>query len=168
MKIKVNEASQKIGALNLIPLKSLTQATRVKVVRASIEYEKALEGYRKECDEGLKKLKPEGFDERAQKYAAALNPTADNREQAEKQRAEAGFDEFKAEFDKVDADHRELVKKIAEDVTYDANPPAFTDADFEDIAASLPSGATTQLTRDGETVEVSNDQILGHIIATLA
>lgn len=167
MKITANEASRKIGALNLIPLKTLAQATRVKVVRASIEFEKAIESYRKECDEGLKKLKSEGFDERMQKYAAALNPTDENREQAEKQRAEEGFAEFKVEHDKVDSDYRELVKNLAEDAPYDVNPPAFSDADFEDIAASLPSGATTQMTRDGETVEVPNDQILGHIIATL-
>ncbi len=167
MKITANAASRKVGALNLIPLKNLSQATRVKVVRASIEYDKAVADFRKECDEGLKKLKPEGFDEKMAKYAAALNPTPDNREEADKQKAEEGFKEFKAEYDKVDADYRELISKLAEEPIYTANPPAFTDADFEDIAATLPSGDVTTITRDGQTSEVGNDSILAHIIAAL-
>lgn len=167
MKTTANEAARKVGALNLIPLKNLSQATRVKVVRASIEYDKAVVDFRKECDEGLKKLKPEGFDEKMAKYAAALNPTADNREEAEKQKAEAGFETFKAEYDKVEADYRELISKLAEEPIYTANPPAFTDADFEDIAATLPSGAATTITRDGKTSEVDNDSILGHVMAML-
>lgn len=167
MKITANAASRKVGALNLIPLKNLSQATRVKVIRASVEYDKVLGDYQKECEAVLNKLKPEEFDERVQKYAAALNPTADNLEEAEKQRAEEGFDEFKAEYDKVEADYRELISKLAEEPIYTANPPAFTDADFEDIAATLPSGDVTTITRDGQTSEVGNDSILAHIIAAL-
>lgn len=168
MRTTANEASRKVGALNLIPLKNLSQATRVKVIRASVEYDKVLGDYQKECEAVLNKLKPEEFDERMQKYAAALNPTADNREEAEKQRAEEGFKEFKAEYDKVDADYREIISKLAEEPIYTANPPSFTDADFEDIAKEYPSGGQTELVRNDDTKMVGNDEILANIIAILA
>lgn len=154
MKISANEAGQKIDALALIPMWALKQSTRIKVIRTQIAYEKVITDYRNDVNEGLKKLKPEGFDEKLQKYG---NPTE------YKGDFDADFIAFKAEYESVEAALQELQQSAAKEVKYEVSVPAFSDADWEDIAAARPSDRKTEING----AEVENDALLHHLMCVL-
>lgn len=167
MKITANEAARKLDALNIIPLKGLSAATRVKIVRAQVACERAVATYRKDLAEALAKLKPEGFDERLRLFDAAIAPTDENREQAEAQRATEGFEEFRAEYDKVNAEYAQLAQSLAEELLHDVVLPVFEADDFEDMARVLPSGDTTEIMREGKGMPYPNDEVLKYVMAII-
>lgn len=154
MKISANEAGQKIDALALIPIWALKQATRVKVIRTQIAYEKVLTEYRNDVNEGLKKLKPEGFDEKLQKYGNPAEYKGD---------FDADFVAFKAEYESVEASLQELQQSAAKEVKYEVSAPTFSDADWEDIATARPSRGKTKV----NDTEVDNDAVLHHLMCVL-
>ena len=133
-KIKIGTVRQRQTVLSLIPLHKAEKELRRKVIRAVIEYEKISKAYERDINEALDKLKPEGFDERLQKYAAAINPTDKNREE--------GFAPFKEEYDRVLAEWRELDAEMSRENDYDlsAAVPAFSDEDFEQMGEALSAG----------------------------
>lgn len=141
-KIKIGTVQQRLTALSLIPLHKAEKELRRKVIRAVIEYDKISEAYKRDINGALEKLKPEGFDERLQKYAAAINPTEENRKEADRQAADAGFAPFKEEYDHVLAEWRELDAEMSRENGYDlpAAVPAFSDEDFEQIGEALSAG----------------------------
>lgn len=141
-KIKIGTVRQRQTALSLIPLHKAEKELRRKVIRAVIEYEKISKAYERDINEALDKLKPEGFDERLQKYAAAINPTDKNRDEADRQAADAGFTPFKEEYDRVLAEWRELDAEMSRENDYDlsAAVPAFLDEEFEQMGEALSAG----------------------------
>lgn len=141
-KIKIGTVQQRLTALSLIPLHKAEKELRRKVIRAVIEYDKISEAYKRDINGALEKLKPEGFDERLQKYAAAINPTEENRKEADRQAADAGFAPFKEEYDHVLAEWRELDAEMSRENGYDlpAAVPAFSDEDFEQMGEALSAG----------------------------
>lgn len=141
-KIKIGTVQQRLTALSLIPLHKAEKELRRKVIRAVIEYDKISTAYKRDINEALDKLKPEGFDERLRKYDAAINPTDENRREAERQAADAGFAPFKEEYDRVLAEWRELDAEMSRENDYDlsAAVPAFSDEDFEQMGEALSAG----------------------------
>lgn len=141
-KIKIGPVRQRLTALSLIPLHKAEKELRRKVIRAVIEYEKISKAYEADLKEALDKLKPEGFDERLQKYAAAINPTDKNRDEADRQAADAGFVPFKEEYDRVLAEWRELDAEMSRENDYGLSDavPAFSDEDFELMGEALSAG----------------------------
>ena len=141
-KIKIDTVQQRLTALSLIPLHKAEKELRRKVIRAVIEYDKISKAYKRDIDGALEKLKPEGFDERLQKYAAAINPTEENRKEADRQAADAGFGPFKEEYDHVLAEWRELDAEMSRENDYDlpAAVPAFSDEEFEQMGEALSAG----------------------------
>lgn len=141
-KIKIGAVQQRLAALSLIPLHKAGKELRRKVIRAVIEYEKISEAYRRDINGALEKLKPEGFDERLRKYGAAINPTDENRREAERQAADEGFAPFKEEYDRVLAEWRELDAEMSRENGYDLSDavPAFSDEEFEQMGEALSAG----------------------------
>lgn len=186
-KIKIERVRSVLGALNIIPRAQLPQTTRVKILRWLMAYDELRKAFDEKVESAREKAKPEGFDERMSPYLAALLPTQENRAEAEKQTAAAGFAEAKAEWDRVNADFREVCAALETETTWDApcGLPAFTDGDFEAIGAAIPSGGPSILQRqNGQATEqgpqaadgdaeaaavptLTNDQVLMILMNTL-
>lgn len=184
-RIKIERVRSVLGALNIIPRAQLPQTTRVKILRWLMVYDELRKAFDEKVESAREKAKPEGFDERMSPYLAALLPTQENRAEAEKQTAAAGFAEAKAEWDRVNADFREVCAALETETTWDApcGLPAFTDGDFEAIGAAIPSGGPSvmqpQRAEQGEPTPdggastptpiptLTNDQVLMIIMNTL-
>lgn len=141
-KIKIDTVQQRLTALSLIPLHKAEKELRRKVIRAVIEYDKISAAYKRDINEALDKLKPKGFDDRLRKYGAAINPTDENRREAERQAADEGFAPFKAEYDLVLAEWRELDAEMSRENDYDLPDavPTFSEEDFEQMGEALSVG----------------------------
>lgn len=141
-KIKIDTVQQRLTALSLIPLHKAEKELRRKVIRAVIEYDKISAAYKRDINDALDKLKPEGFDDRLRKYGAAINPTDENRREAERQTADEGFARFKAEYDLVLAEWRELDAEMSRENDYDLPDavPTFSEEDFEQMGEALSAG----------------------------
>ncbi len=190
-RIKIERVRSVLDALNIIPRAQLPQTTRVKILRWLMAYDELRKAFDGKVESAREKAKPEGFDERMSPYRAALLPTQENRAEAEKQTAAAGFAEAKAEWDRVNADFREVCAALETETTWDApcGLPAFTDGDFEAIGAAIPSGGPSimqspQTTEQGEptpdggaspkgatasatVMTLTNDQVLMILMNTL-
>lgn len=187
-RIKIERVRSVLGALNIIPRAQLPQTTRVKILRWLMAYDELRKAFDEKVESAREKAKPEGFDERMSPYLAALLPTQENRAEAEKQTAAAGFAEAKAEWDRVNADFREVCAALETETIWDApcGLPAFTDGDFEAIGAAIPSGGPSILQRqNGQATEqgpqaadgdaeaaatvmtLTNDQVLMILMNTL-
>lgn len=159
MKISANEAQARMNLLSIVPRTELQDVTRAKVILTIVECEKVLNAFTKDANAAIEKAQPEGYAERYQKYAAAINPTDENRAEAEKQSAEEGFEAFKAEYDQVKADADTLTSEYAKKM-HEADMPHFAVEDFADIARLFPSGGKTEIMGKQE----ENDAILHDII----
>ena len=185
-RIKIERVRSVLGALNIIPRAQLPQTTRVKILRWLMAYDELRKAFDEKVESAREKAKPEGFDERMSPYLAALLPTQENRAEAEKQTAAAGFAEAKAEWDSANADFRELLKTLEKDTKWDApcGLTAFTDEDFESIGGAIPSGGPSvmrppQRAEQGEPTPdggastptpiptLTNDQVLMILMNTL-
>lgn len=162
--MKIAEIDARMFVLNLVPKEKLHQKTRVTVVINQAAYEKAINEYCADCESALKGLKPEGFDEKVNKYFLttkdAATMTSDELKQAEELRKDAGYAEFKDTLDKVDSDYAKAQEKINEDSDYTVKERAFDDDDFVDFASALPSGEKTKFKRGDTEKEISNDALL--------
>jgi ABC-type Na+ efflux pump permease subunit len=164
MKLSFREAEARLNVLSLIPLNKVNQTTRVKIVRCQVAIEKVINQVQEDINSGLKKIKKEGFDERFQKYEAAINPQEGKESQAELQRNLEGYEEFKKEYDELNSEYQELQQKAIAD-KINVNYPEFDDANLENIVTILPAGETTEIIRDGKTIAVSNDEIVKAVVA---
>jgi hypothetical protein len=167
MKLNLQEATQRLNILSVVPVAKLKQSTRIKIIRAQVELEKVNTAFQSDLQEGLKKLKPEGFDDRYQKYAEAIEGKDTD---AAKEQAEAeGFEDFKAEYEKVDSEYRELYNKSFTEQRYSCNVPMFNDAELEDFANALPAGEALEVERPNiETkdnlIKISCDEIMINLV----
>jgi hypothetical protein len=164
MAITPNEATQRLNTLGLIDLTKVAQATRVKIIRSQVDYEKIMTLMQNDIQEGLKKIKPEGFDEQLQKFAPIVNPSEETADQVEGLKADKEYKKFQETYDKVQGEYSELYTKIATENTYASNAPEFTEDDLLEIATALPAGEETEL-KDGN--KVANHDILKAVVAVL-
>jgi uncharacterized protein (UPF0335 family) len=162
MELTISELQTRLRVISFIPESKVSQSTRFKIIRYQVAVEKLLKEVQEDIQEAVKKIKPEGFDEKYQKYVEALEgkDTDVAKEQAESE----GFKEFKAEYDKVNG---EFVK-LSEDFNSEKRSvdiPEFTDADLLDILSALPSGETTKAKVDNKEIDISNDELAHTIVA---
>jgi uncharacterized coiled-coil DUF342 family protein len=168
MKLTANEAQIRLNIIGLIPEGKISQSVRVKLIRAQVELDKVSKKVQEDVQEGLKKIKPEGFDENYQKFSEAIE--GKDTDTAREQAAQEGFDEFKAQYDKLNAEYQELYQNILSEVKVDVQLPKFNDADIENVAEALPTDGK-QVVNQGKdadgtarTFDVPNTNVLRSFI----
>ena len=165
--MKINDVQTKGNITAMIPKENLPQSTRINVVLNQTAYEKALEKFKGDLDDTLKRIKPEGFDDKLQKFFVTTKLeselTDEEKKKCEELKADPDYAEFKETMDKVNSDYSEAQKKIIEENDYDVKERAYSDADLEAIATVLPSGGTTTVKLNGKDTSVPNDELL-HLI----
>lgn len=162
MKISANEAATKQKILGLINHNELSDEVRAKIIYARVECENTIDEFTKDVNKAIMKAQPEGYAEKFKKFRAAVEPTDDNKAEAEEQAAQDGFDEFKAEYDRFKTDKERLIEQFAKKER-EVDFPQFTVADFADMARLFPSGAKTKI----DDKEIDNNAVLHDIIAIL-
>jgi hypothetical protein len=163
MELTFNEAQVRSNILKFIPKNKVSQATRIKLIRYEVALEKLLKSVSDDVQEGIKKIKPEGFDERFQKYAEAIE--GKDTDLAKEQEQSEGYAEFKEEFEKVNSEFSELQKKFLQENKTETNIPAFTDDDLLDILQALPSGETVEVKQNEQDLNISNDEIVKSFVS---
>ena len=165
--MKINDVQTKANITAMIPKAQLPQSTRVNVVLNQTAYEKTLDTFRGDLEDTLKRIKPEGFDEKLQKFYVTTKPeselTDEERKKCEELKADPEYADFKETLDKVNSDYAEAQKKVTEDNDYDVKERPYTESDLEAIATALPSGGTTTVKLNGKDTAVPNDELL-HLI----
>lgn len=170
--MKINDVQTKANITAMIPKAQLPQSTRVNVVLNQTAYEKTLDAFRSDLEDTLKRIKPEGFDEKLQKFQVTTKLeselTDEERKKCEELKKEPDYAEFKETLDKVNSDYAEAQKKVVDDTEYEVKERAYTGADLEAIATALPSGGTTTVKLNGKDTAVPNDELLHMILRYLA
>ncbi len=167
--MKLNDIIIRSRALGAIRKAELTSATRLKVVMNEIEYGRHIDAYVKDQQELLKKLKPEGFDEKGQKFApvfkeykAGEQPTEEEKKKIEELKADPEYAQFCEINDRVTKEFNEACAKLADERDYDVAEQSFDDADLESITAALPSGEVAKVNG----VDIPADEVLAFIVRT--
>lgn len=170
MKIKDIEIRSNVTAM--IPKENLKQTTRVKVVLNQTAYEKGMEKFRSDIEETLKRIKPEGFDDKFKKFQLTTKIASEMTEEelnlADELRKDAEYAAFKDALDKVESDYAEAQKKIIDENDYAVNERKYTDDELADIASVLPEGGKTVVRLQGKETPVSNGEILHLVMYHLA
>ena len=170
--MKINDIEIRSNVTAMIPKDSLKQTTRVKVVLNQTAYEKGIEKFRSDIEETLKRIKPEGFDEKLQKFSLTTrledSLSADEKIEADKLRHDPDYAAFKEQLDKVESDYAEAQKKIIDENNYVVNERAYTDEELADIASVLPEGGKTVVKVRGTDTPMNNGEILHLVMYHLA
>lgn len=170
--MKINEVQTKANITAMIPKAQVPQSTRVNVVLNQTAYEKTLETFRSDLEATLKRIKPDGFDEKLQKFSVTTKPESDLKEdelkKCEELKKDPEYPDFKTMLDKVNGDYAEAQKKINEENDYEVKERAYSDADLEAIASALPSGETTTVKLNENDTAIPNDELLHLILRYLA
>ncbi len=164
-KMKVDEALVRRDILALVPLAELDAAVRTTVTLDVVAYGSVARAFEEEMAEVLQKLKPEGFDERLEKFAAAVEKPATDEQLTEEQlrkieelKADADFPAFREEYDKVTADYVAARRRAAETKEYDVCEYPLRDH-LPAIAAVLPVGGSQKPPRDGEEAPRDGEEV---------
>jgi hypothetical protein len=158
MKLTLNDAQIRLNIIGLIPMSAISQTVRIKLIRAQVELEKVARKVQEDVTEGLKKIKPEGFDERYAKYADAIE--GKDTDAAKEQAQTEGYTEFAAEYDKVNSEYQELYQNTVKDTKVDVQLPIFSDADLENVAQALPADGTSTIKQGDNDRQIPNNAII--------
>lgn len=170
--MKINDIEIRSNVTAMIPKENLKQSTRVKVVLNQTAYEKGIEKFRSDIEETLKRIKPEGFDEKLQKFHITTRPESElseeEKKKAEELRNDPDYASFKEKLEKVDSDYAAAQKKIIEENDYKVKERAYTDDELSDIASALPEGGKTTVKVRGNDTPMNNGEILHLVMYHLA
>lgn len=155
MKLKVNEILTISRIINLIPTSGMESRTKIKVLKNSIMLQKAVDEYNKLIQNLQNKLKPEGFDELQSKFG-----NIDNSDDPD-------YNTYKEQLLKLKEEFNEALTKILNEDELEVAFNPFNDDDLVHIADMLPSGESKKININGSEIELTNDELLNAIVATL-
>lgn len=167
--MKYIEAISRNWILSLIPTEGLDDNARTTIVLNQVAYDSAIAAFEEEQAEVVKKLKPEGFDEKMQRFALALGvreaTTDEERKKAEELKEDPEFPAFKERYDEVDRRAVEARRKALDTRELEVCEYPLRDA-LPAISRVLPVGVKRTMRRlDGAQFEADNQEIFTWVAA---
>lgn len=165
MELTIYEIKFRINLLKLIPLKAVSQSTRISVVNNLVALGRKVKEFDENVAEGLDKLKTPEFKKKLDKYSWTVNPEEKDKEKLEKLSNDEDYNNFKKEYEEVQKDFMEMQHKMALSNKYNVTEfIPFTRNELEDIGKVFPSEETTIVNNPEGSQKVSNDEIVYLII----